>query len=202
MSKEALIAHLREETAREIEAIRADTARRIQALEDDFAAYRNELLEDARAQGWQQARREKELLMQGLQTQAEHDRQNLYWQVLGEVFADVKERLAGMRDDAGYRQLFEGLFRESVAQLQRHNAAVGRILVQIDPRDAAWMDAMTCEVEVEIQPDLETWGGMMVRDNERGVLIDNRLESRFERVHPVFIQDWLAEVAKLLQDGA
>ncbi|MEE4194478.1 MAG: V-type ATP synthase subunit E family protein [Anaerolineae bacterium] len=203
MSKEGLIATLQAEISQDIEKCLQEAAIRIQILDESFARDRDDRLEKAKAKGRQLAEKEKEQLLENQQTLAEHERQNLMWQVLTKIVATVEENLGHARkEEESYPHLFERLLAESIAQLQKNNASLQQIEVQIDARDTDLFHSMKCELAVDLQSDLTTWGGMIVRDREGGVLIDNRLEARLERARSVFIQGWLAEVETLLQDEA
>lgn len=86
-----------------------------------------------------------------------------------DALAALRERLARLRDDPRYPDVFSALVGEALAALP----AGTRLLV--DPRDAELAGSVAGELTVE--PALETWGGAVVASPD-GRLARNTLEDR------------------------
>jgi vacuolar-type H+-ATPase subunit E/Vma4 len=108
------------------------------------------------------------------------------------VYAGALERarscLAAIRRSPTYSQVFRSLLDESLANLA--DAEV----VQVDPRDVAIAEQVRSQRSLKlcIAPDIETWGGVVVRTAD-GRAVRNTLEERLERADP-FLRPVVASI--------
>ncbi len=96
--------------------------------------------------------------------------------IVQRIFADVEQRLVGLRSAPDYGAILVRLAGEAIAVLP--NAAV----VHIDPRDAAHLDARLGR-PLDVVADLSTSGGLLVSSPD-GRTVHNTVEVRLERAAP------------------
>ncbi len=96
------------------------------------------------------------------------------------ILDDLRDRLAALRDDPGYRSVFGALVRESLAALP-----AGRTL-RVDPRDEAIAAGVLRELgraDLTVDPCLRTLGGVELASPDAR-LVRNTLEERLANAQP------------------
>lgn len=95
-----------------------------------------------------------------------------------EVFRKARERLASLRDNPRYPEIFAELAREAVSALDRDT-----FTVHVDQKDLALCGKVLASMNraAEIVPDLPCAGGLAVSSPDGSVVISNTVESRLER---------------------
>jgi V/A-type H+-transporting ATPase subunit E len=91
------------------------------------------------------------------------------------AFTDAKTRLAGVRDNNGYRQRFKKLAEEAASALGGE-----KVVLEVDQRDEALCrEAMPSNDHTyDIKPDLNVIGGLNASTPDGKVVVFNTVESR------------------------
>jgi vacuolar-type H+-ATPase subunit E/Vma4 len=110
--------------------------------------------------------------------------------ILGEVREDLvdtaiartRERLASQRADPSYPEVMRQLTEEALAQLAASEGNAQPQL-QADPRDRALLEKILAglNLNVPVQYELNTWGGLIAVSTDRRVVVFNTLEARLEQ---------------------
>ncbi|HUF39282.1 MAG TPA: V-type ATP synthase subunit E [Anaerolineales bacterium] len=111
----------------------------------------------------------------------------------------IREILAETRRAPGYPALFAHLARQALAELAGSLEPDEVPFLSADPCDRAVLEALreTLDPAPETEYDRSGWGGVVARSRDGRVLVDNFLETRFERAWPVL----RAELARSLVNG-
>ncbi len=94
-----------------------------------------------------------------------------------EAFSEAEKRLGSCRGDSRYPESFSHLLDESLEGIP-----AGEVEVHIDPKDAALCTASSGKTgtRLNVVPDLSCLGGVIVRNGDGSITIDDTLETRFE----------------------
>lgn len=105
----------------------------------------------------------------------------------------VRGRLAGMRGDDSYTQVFKYLTDEALSSLNLPTDCAPMISLQADPRDRGILETHLKELGLDIlvDYDVECWGGVIARSEDNRVVVINTLESRIEKATP-YLRRYLA----------
>lgn len=177
---EAELARLQRETEARVEAIRREARQEAEARRK---AAKQETLQPAIAR---RTRRLHRARIEALKIKfAARQR------VLEDVLAQTRRRLSDLRDKARYGDVLPRLLEEAVKSLgaeewDRAREGDGPVVLKIDPRDEGRVKECLEELENEpaIRPELETWGGVVLRSGDGRIVVDNTLESRLKRAVP------------------
>jgi len=109
---------------------------------------------------------------------------------LDAVFVQAADELAKIRSAGGYDKIFAKLAAEALEGLQ------GPVVVHVDPADASLASSIAAPtgVEITVETDLKTSGGLMIEADGARIVRRNTLEDRLDRVRQ-FVQ---ADAAKVL----
>jgi V/A-type H+-transporting ATPase subunit E len=116
------------------------------------------------------------------------------------LLADVRARLADLRESDGYRAVLRATIRESMAAVPAATA------LRVDPRDESLASKLVGELDLRltVAPTLETAGGVeLLADDGRSVR--NTLEERLANAEPVLrllFGELLADRARPLERTA
>jgi vacuolar-type H+-ATPase subunit E/Vma4 len=120
--------------------------------------------------------------------------------ILGEVreelvdtaIARTRERLASLRSDPLYPDVLRSLTEEALAGLAA-SEGTDHPRVQADPRDKHLLQNILADLKlnIPIQCELNTWGGMIASSTDGRVVVTNTLEARLEQGTP-FLRRHLA----------
>jgi vacuolar-type H+-ATPase subunit E/Vma4 len=109
--------------------------------------------------------------------------------VFQRVLQEARRQLAAARNDDGYRAVLRALLQEALATVpgDANSATASPTIVRVDPQDEDVTRTLLQEAGlagVELQPVLETWGGVEVASADERVVVRNTLESRLSRAEP------------------
>lgn len=109
--------------------------------------------------------------------------------VFQRVLQEARRQLAAARNDDGYRAVLRALLQEALATVpgDASSATASPTIVRVDPQDEDVTRTLLQEAGlagVELQPVLETWGGVEVASADERVVVRNTLESRLSRAEP------------------
>lgn len=109
---------------------------------------------------------------------------------VGTALERAKVALGGVRDQAGYDELFGRLLEEAIDGVE------GEYEVLVDPADSDLAGRMLSArgIDAPVKPELSTAGGVVVSMNGGRILRRNTLEDRFEK----YIGFAQADVAEIL----
>lgn len=111
------------------------------------------------------------------------DAQNRVRQVREEAFQDalaaLRARLTTVREEPGYAQMLASLVAEAVEALPSGK----RLLVDPRDEDLARRTAAELDLELLVEPTLQTWGGVVL-DGGEGRVVRNTLEERLANAEP------------------
>jgi vacuolar-type H+-ATPase subunit E/Vma4 len=105
----------------------------------------------------------------------------------------VRGRLAGMRGDDSYPQVLNYLIDEALSALNLSANGTTTVSLQADPRDRVLFEAHLQELglDVAVDYDMESLGGVVARSEDNRVVVINTLESRIEKATP-YLRRYLA----------
>lgn len=109
--------------------------------------------------------------------------------VFQRVLQEARRQLAAARNDDGYRAVLRALLQEALATVpgDASSATASPTIVRVDRQDEDVTRTLLQEAGlagVELQPVLETWGGVEVASADERVVVRNTLESRLSRAEP------------------
>ena len=111
------------------------------------------------------------------------DAQNRVRQVREEAFQDalaaLRARLTTVREEPGYAQMLASLVAEALEALPSGK----RLLVDPRDEDLARRTAAELDLELLVEPTLQTWGGVVL-DGGEGRVVRNTLEERLANAEP------------------
>jgi V/A-type H+/Na+-transporting ATPase subunit E len=98
--------------------------------------------------------------------------------IYSQAFASAEKRLAQLRKEPGYPEIFKKLATEAIG-----SAGLERCVVHIDKLDEKLCKKVmtTLNHSCEIVPDLQTVGGLVVNSSDGLITFSNTVESRLER---------------------
>jgi len=175
------LAQLQQETRQRIEAILATAEETAESRRE--TAYKEVL----RPVATERARRLHEAQMEALKiTAAAHD------QIAEKLLAQIENRLRTLRDQPYYKGTFNRFVEEAMRMLGQeelagnHQSPAEPPRLEVDVRDETLAEdiVQTLPVKMEIVPELETWGGVVVRSGDGRIAVTNTLESRLEQLKP------------------
>ena len=99
-------------------------------------------------------------------------------EIYSQAFASAKQRLAQLRNDPGYPEIFKNLAIEAIG-----SASLERCTIHIDKLDEKLCKKIMTALNqsCEIVPDLQTMGGLVVNSSDGLITFSNTVESRLER---------------------
>ncbi len=175
----AQLAQLEQETSERVEEILAEAKETAESRRE--AAYR----EAIRPKAVERARRRHEARMAALKITAATRGQT------AEMLLDqVEARLQSLREQPAYQELFRRLVEEAVATLGRNEIAdpatsgLPRLIVDGRDEPLAQKTLQALSLEMEIAPDLESWGGVVLQSGDGRIVVNNTLENRLEQLKP------------------
>jgi len=121
---------------------------------------------------------EKNKLMYGVDAENKSHMISVREELFSSAFAEAKLRLSSLRNRPEYPAIFTSLTVDAVGAL-----GGGTFQVQVDRRDEELCrkTLAALDLHVEIIPDLDSAGGLVVSLTDRTVIISNTVESRLER---------------------
>ncbi|MEJ2708282.1 MAG: V-type ATP synthase subunit E family protein [Anaerolineales bacterium] len=105
-------------------------------------------------------------------------------------------RLAGVRAESTYPQVFRQLIQETLTELERsqiEQQSAKTACLEADPRDQKVLERLLDEMDLrlEVNYSLECWGGLIARSEDSRVAVINTLEARLDRATP-YLRRYLA----------
>ena len=97
------------------------------------------------------------------------------------AIARTGERLAAIRTDPSYPDVFRILLREALAELA--SGGTDKVQLVADPRDKALLEKILAEskLDLSVSYELNCWGGLIAKSADGRVVVINTFESRLER---------------------
>ena len=118
---------------------------------------------------------------------------NLRDTLVDTALKQVVERLACLRAESAYADVFRRLVQETLAELGISSGEGGSACLEVDPRDRALLESILAEMKLHlpVQYNLDCWGGILARSEDGRVEVINILEARLERATP-YLRRYLA----------
>jgi vacuolar-type H+-ATPase subunit E/Vma4 len=115
-------------------------------------------------------------------------------------------RLAGIRAESIYPQVFRRLIQETLTELERsqiERQPAKTACLEADPRDQKVLERLLSEMDLHLATsyDLDYWGGLIAKSEDGRVAVINTLEARLERATP-FLRRYLAALFEDQQPGS
>lgn len=167
---EEQIARLQEQAAAAAAQIRAQAESEAEVIRE---RHRREMLLPLQHE---RARRLNRARLEALRT-ISRARETLF----AEALACARERLAQLRADPAYAKILRALTQEALAQLD------DAVILRADPRDEKILREFLPQVEIEA--DLQTWGGVEARTGDGRIRVVNTLEARLEQARETLRQE-------------
>jgi vacuolar-type H+-ATPase subunit E/Vma4 len=97
------------------------------------------------------------------------------------AIARTGERLAAMRADPSYKDVFRGLLREALDELGSGGTDMAQLVA--DPRDRVLLETIltSMKLNLPVTYELTCWGGLIAKSEDGRVVVINTLEARLER---------------------
>ena len=194
MSREAILAAISAAGAAQLAQIEHETHRQIAELQAETALAAAEKQEQARREATSKLADELAMNVQQTRLAAGNAYQQARADLIAKALARCEEELALLRGQADYEPLLGRLLLEAQALLLKEN---GQINIHADARDRTLVEKLLVQEEISavgVAYDLSTNGGVIINNVGDFVVVDNTLETRFERARPILQQ----EIARLL----
>lgn len=188
MGLEDILRAIEREAEEERSRIQADAQQEIDALIDRAREEATRIEEDVRRDGEKRDRADAERVLLRARAEALRRLRGSREAVYAQALERARSRLASIRATPAYLPMFRAMQEEALSAMREAE------VVQVDPRDAALAEGLLpgSSLRLCIRPDIETWGGVVVRTQDgRGVR--NTLEERLERAEP-FLRPIVASV--------
>lgn len=132
------------------------------------------------------AAQERARIIHKARTEALHQLGNAREELVDTALDQVRGRLAGIRGDDSYPQVFKTLVYEAISALNMSRDRTPSISLQADSLDREILEAHLRELglDVAVDYDIECWGGVIARSEDNRVVVINTLESRIEKATP------------------
>lgn len=189
MALEDIFRALEDQATQDIEQIMADANAHAQAITDEAeqqaASVRSTRVLDAE----RQARARSTHGLNAARLEARKRQAGVKEQAIERVFDDALERLAAVRADAGYREVFARLAQEALRGVD------GDFEVLVDPADVGIAEETLRSMgrSAPVRGDISTRGGLVVVTQGGSVSRRNTFESRLEKLRSVAQAD-IAEI--------
>lgn len=192
MSAAEILAAIDEAAATQLAQIATGTESRLAAIHRETEAAAQQQHERARLQATSDLAGELALRGQQTHLQAGRAYQKARAQQIAAVLNAAEERLATLRETEAYPEVYGRLLHEALILLERED---GLIVIRADPRDQSLLERLLREGDISVSAikyDLVTAGGAIISNVGDYILIDNTLETRFERAQ-AHLQQEVAE---------
>ncbi|MFW5943045.1 MAG: V-type ATP synthase subunit E [Chloroflexota bacterium] len=187
-----------------LDAIQEASAAEVRAIERQAQAQAEELLQATRPRAekirqthmdrsTRAARRERARIMHHARLESLCATGDARQELIDETLQRAAERLAAMRSHPDYPQLLRRLLQEALQTLETSVDEVAQCRLRADPRDRQLLDPLLDELGLSLQVDydLDCWGGVIASSAGERILVINTLDSRFDRAH-LFLRRSLA----------
>jgi vacuolar-type H+-ATPase subunit E/Vma4 len=196
MALREILAAIDEEARAEISSIERDTQERSQAIlaeAEERAKAERERLTSSRDAA---ARRTASRLVNRARLEADRALRSAQEDLYQTVLERAGARLSELRTTEAYPKVFTELL------LEAHHALPDARTLLIDPRDRAIAEdaATDLGLKLEIEPTLDTWGGVHLTTGD-GRLVENTLESRLYKADPALRRLAVSICPELVKDG-
>jgi vacuolar-type H+-ATPase subunit E/Vma4 len=175
MALEKLLASLETEAAAEAARLEAETEQEAARIVEDARAEALALAEQAARDGEEELRQEAEQRRASARLEAAAALREARESAFQDFLAEVRTRLADLRELPGYPATLRALVRESVAVLPTPAT------VRVDPRDEALVRELLDELgtKAEVSTTLASVGGVELASGD-GRTVRNTIEERLE----------------------
>ncbi len=158
----------------------------------------SKIKEEARAEAIAPAIRERSRII--------HHSRLLCLQIIGNVretqadaaLDQTRGRLAGFRTDTAYPEVLRRLTEEALAEFEETMEDVSRVQLEADQRDTNLLDGILRDLDFDgaVSYDLDCWGGLIVRSDDKRIVVINTLEARLERATH-YLRHYLASISEV-----
>ncbi|MFW5942956.1 MAG: V-type ATP synthase subunit E [Chloroflexota bacterium] len=179
-----------------LDAIQESSAAEVQAIEREAQAQAEELLQATRPRAekirqahknraTRAAQRERARIIHHARLESLCTTGDARQELIDETLQRASERLAAMRSAPDYAQLFRRLLQEALQALNTSVDDVAHCRLRADPRDRQLLDPLLDDLGLALQVDydLDCWGGVMACSVGEHILVINTLDSRFDRAN-------------------
>jgi vacuolar-type H+-ATPase subunit E/Vma4 len=186
MSLQALVGAIHAEGAAAVSQIEAEADRKIEAIRIDGARDAAQARREAAEAALRPLQAERKPLLLQAQMDATRSWEAARALLVETALAATTKRLHRLREQAEYPRLMSRLLLEAVEALD----VSGPLRVEVDPRDEALIrklideDGILGDRPVTIHPHLPTSGGLRLATPDGALRLDNRVETRMDRVLP------------------
>jgi vacuolar-type H+-ATPase subunit E/Vma4 len=201
MSLDMILASIESSGQAEIDRLRSETESRarqtLEAAERKAAIAREEARRAAlRPAAAERARRLQQAKLEALRTVGQ-----IRQRLIETMLSETRRRLADLRADPDYPLILNRLTAEATAALGEAELRHGRVVLEIDPRDARHISHLLNELGINLQvvTSLHGWGGAVVTSGDGRIVVNNTLEARLERATPFLRQDLAAFIEEVLK---
>ncbi|HEX6384994.1 MAG TPA: V-type ATP synthase subunit E family protein [Anaerolineae bacterium] len=186
MGLEAIIAAIEANGAAALAQLEQKTAAQVETILSAAAQSAKERREAARRDAMKPAAVESARLLYQAEAEASSVTAAAHEELFNEVIAQTRRRLADLRQEPDYPEIWQRLANEAI-QLLGEDECEGAIL-EIDPRDKKLAQGLA-DRGLVLQPVLACAGGVIARSSDGRIIITNTLESRLERALPLLRQE-------------
>jgi vacuolar-type H+-ATPase subunit E/Vma4 len=189
VSREAILAAISAAGTTKVAQIEQETRQQVAAIRAEASAVAAEKQDQARREATSRMADELAMNAQQARLAAGNAYQQARADLIAEALAYCAEELALLRNQKGYEALYGRLLLEAHTLLQKED---GQIIIHADARDRTLLEKFLVQEEISavaVTYDLSTNGGLIINNVGDFVVVDNTLETRFERARPVLQQE-------------
>ncbi len=171
----------------QVQQIEADTSIKARQILAETSLEVQETQENVRKKTASPAYHEKARILHRAHLEALRISGNAREGLIDSAIDQARGRLASLRGDASYPLVLRRLTQEALEKLEDSLEDTWDAQLTADPRDMPILENFFCELglELHINYELNTWGGLIVTSEDGKLVIINTLEKRLERAMPV-----------------
>lgn len=192
MSLQVILERIQATGDAQVQEIERESHRRASEILAQAYSEAEQIEADARAESSAPANAERARILHRARLDALHILGAVREELVDTAIARMRERLASFRSDPAYSEVLKSLTEEALAGLAA-SEGTDHPRVQADPRDEHLLQNILADLKlnIPIQYELNTWGGLIASSADGRVVVTNTLERRLEQGMP-FLRRHLA----------
>jgi len=194
MSKNEFFLNIEKLAEEKIAKVQQNSQLQCQQILDDAKNAAQKRKEEAFVRGKTMAERDRYVVDHRASIEALKLIENAERDLLNILTIELQEKLSSLRSrPSEYEKILLQLIKEAIDQLRLLLPDESNFRLLADPQDKKILEKILKKFPVNVEPDFEvsTWGGVIVSDQSRSVLIDNRLEQRLKNAMPLLTREML-----------
>jgi V/A-type H+-transporting ATPase subunit E len=186
MSLQAILARIQAAGQEKVQEIEQQAYIQANAILAEARMEASEIEEEACAAAASPAMRERSRIIHRARQESLHMIGDVREGLVDAALHQIRGRLSGIRRDAAYPQVLARFVEEALAELQGSLEETGKVRLEADQRDKTLLESILIRLglDLEVDNELDCWGGVIAKSEDGRVVVINTLESRLEYAIP------------------